>query len=305
MKMVVLFFAIIAVMRVVQQVCNKKVSVEVNDSKTFFRYGGYYQLCSAIFSLIYLCFVGFYGFDGATLLCAFLTALLFALDLFSNLQAIKGAPLVVCNMFSISGLFVPCVLGIFLFDEPMGFLQWIGLGLFVFSIYFLTASNDQEKKSFSVKTVCMLLLNFFANGLVMVVQKYFALKVPDGNVALYSALTFALNAFILYACMGVVLIKNCRNEKKKEGKDEKRIKPLPKSLLLYGGLLAIAIFSINLIVTTLAKSVPSVILFTVSSALSVGISCLVGTVAFKEKLKVKNIVGLLLGILAIVSVNVF
>lgn len=57
--------------------------------------------------------------------------------------------------------------------------------------------------------------------------------------------------------------------------------------------------------TTLAKSVSSVALFTVTSALSVIITCIVGAAMFKEKLTVKNIIGLLLGFASIVIVNLF
>ena len=55
--LVALSFAAIALMRVAQKVCSKKVSAEV-QGKTFFHYGGYYNLLSALFSLVTLFMVG-------------------------------------------------------------------------------------------------------------------------------------------------------------------------------------------------------------------------------------------------------
>ena len=295
-------FAVIALMRVIQKICSKRVSTLVGSGITFFHYGAYYQFLSAVFAFIFLCFSGFYGFNKETFLCALIMALLLALDLFSGLEAVKGTTLVVCNIFATGGLFVPCVLGIFLFKEPMNVLQWIGLGVFIVSIYFLSASSEKKKKAFSIKTLVMLVLSFLSNGLVMVVQKYFALLLPDGNVALFSFLTFGLNAVILLACM--IFLATVKS-KDKNGVKINKIERLSGKLALYGMLLALAIFSINQIVTTLAKSVSSVALFTVTSALSVIITCIVGVAMFKEKLTVKNIIGLLLGFASIVIVNLF
>ena len=98
--LVVLSFAAVAVMRVIQKVCSKTVSGEV-EGKTFFHYGGYYNLMSALFSLITFAFVGFYGFDLPTFLCALGTALFLAIELFAGIEALKGSTIIVCNMFSV------------------------------------------------------------------------------------------------------------------------------------------------------------------------------------------------------------
>ncbi len=299
--MVVLFFVLIGAMRVMQKICSKKVSNDINDGTDFFHYGGYYQLVATFLSLISLTIEGFYGFTIETLLCALVSAGLFALEEFASIQAMKGTSLVVCNMFSTGGIFIPCVCGIFLFNEKMSIVQWLGLLIFIISIYFLTAKKEKEEKIFSLKTFFMLLLCLLTGGLVMVVQKYFAILVPNGNISLFSALTFGLNAIIFYAGMGVCVFKNKREEKAEA--QVKRVKPLSKTFLACGALLAVSLFVINLLVTYMASTVSSVILFTVSSAISIIITCLVGALVFGEKLTAKNIVGLVLGFVAIVMVN--
>ncbi len=303
--MEILGFIVIALMRVIQKVCSKKVSNEVKGGVAFFRYGGYYQLVAAALAFILLCFMGFYGFNGLTVICALATAILFAVDLFTSLEAIKGASLVVCNMFATGGLFVPCVLGIFLFNEPMSVWQWVGIVIFILSIYFLSAKAEKTEKAFTTKTLVMLIVNFLANGLVMVAQKCFALYVPENvrNEAMYSFLTFGLNAVILYACMAGALLIKRKSDTGESLQEKVKYKPMAKLLLICGALLALAVFAINQIVTTLASTVSSVILFTVSSAITVIITCLVGSIVFKEKLTAKNIVGLVLGFASIVIVN--
>ena len=104
--LVALSFAAIALMRVAQKVCSKKVSAEV-QSKTFFHYGGYYNLLSALFSLVTLFMVGFKGFDFPTVLCALATAVCLAVELFASIEALKGASLIVNQMFSVGGVVYP------------------------------------------------------------------------------------------------------------------------------------------------------------------------------------------------------
>lgn len=292
--MAILFFAIIACMRVIQSNCSKRASVLIEDRFTFFHYGAYYQLVSAAFGLISLCIAGFSGWNAMTLICAVAMAALFTLDLFSSLQAVKGGTLILLTMFSTGGLFVPCIVGIFLFNEPMSVFQWLGLAVFFVSVYLLISGSKQAYRGFSLKTLIMLILNLLANGAVMVVQKLFALKVPDGNVSLFSFLSFGLNAAILFAVFCVLSIK-----------DRRRPQLLSKKLYLFGALLAAAIFTINLLVTVLARTVESVVLFTVSSAMSIIITSVVGAVFFKEKLTLRNIFGTVLGIGAVLIINFF
>lgn len=312
--LVVLLFAVVGVMRVIQKVCYKTVSFKLNDSTTFFHYGGYYYLISTLFALISLAIVGFYGFNLATFVCALLSAVLFAIDLFSSIEAIKGTTLVVCNMFACGGLFVPCILGIFLFNEPMSIWQWFGLVLFIVSVYFISAKTDVKAPKMTLKTLIMLIISFTVNGLIMVVQKYFGLKVEGGNVSLYTALTFALNSLILYSCMLVcgilnkgqvkkLSLNNVENTQENPTKTFGKIKPLEKLLLICGLLLAVALFAIQMIITELGKTVESAILFTVSSALSIIITCLVGSIRFKEKMRLKNYIGLVLGFASILIVS--
>lgn len=302
--LVIFSFTGIAIMRVVQKVCSKKVSNSV-EGKESFRYGGYYQLLSTLFSLITLAIVGFNGFNWQTILCGMGTAIFLAIELFTGIEALKGCSLIVSQMFSVGALFIPCIVGIFLFDEPMSICQWVGLLLFTISMYFLIAptkkKNDDKPKKMALRTWLMLIICMLASGGTMVVQKVFSVLVPNGNVATYSFLMFAFSAVLLYGIYFFLCIIQ-RKETKIEKMDNKW-KPLTKVLLICGGFLAFAVFVINMLVTELGKTVESAILFSVSYAISIIITILVGTLYYKEKINVKNVIGIVLcvGSLAIIN----
>lgn len=299
---IVLSFTVIAMMRVLQKLCSKKVCNAIVGKESF-RYGAYYQFLSMLFSIITLCIVGFEGLNWQTALCSLGTAIFLGIEIITGIEALKGSPLIVCQMFSVGALFIPCIVGIFLFNEPMSAWQWVGLCLFTVAMYFIVApvkEKDEEKpKKISLKTWIMLIVGLFASGGTMIVQKVFSLLVPNGNVAAYSFLMFAFSALLMYSCYLVFGLIS----RKKERTEKREWKPLPKVLLICGAFLAFAVFIVNILVTNLGKVVESAILFSVSYAISIIITILVGVLYYKEKIGWKNIVGILLCVGALAIIN--
>jgi drug/metabolite transporter (DMT)-like permease len=279
-----------------------------------FHYCGYYQLLAAMFALITVSVVGFYGFNFLTVVCALVTALCLTAQMFAGIIALRGCTLVVSQMIGAGSLVIPCIFGALFLNEPMSIWDWVGLSVFLVSIYFLVSQpksmeNQEKVGKMSLKTVIALAVCLFAEGFTMVFQKIFALRVPNGNESMYSLLMFAMNAVILYTIYLVVSIV-AKNKASKnvlhidEKAKPKTLQPLSKKLLICGVLLSFALFAVNLLVTTLAKTIPSAVLFTASYAISIGITILVSTLIYKEKLTWKNGIGIVLGLFAIIIINV-
>lgn len=311
MLLIVLSFTAIAAMRVVQDVCGKKASNEVTPGVSFFRYGAYYNLLAALFSVIAFAIAGFKGFNLPTLLCAFLSAIFFTIDLFATIITMKGAPLTVCTIFSLGGLIVPTIGGVLMLNESVTYLQIIGLIIFLVGAYIHTQKGKKEGKSkkISLYTYILLVVRLLANGCVMFVQKYFSIKVVGGNVSTFSFLTFTLNCLIMLLCAIFLALKNKKKSLTTNESEEVLTPPtktfcgLTKTLLICGGLLAFAVFVINFVVTELGKTLPSVILFPVSNAISIVVTALIGLLVFKEKLTVKSIIGLVVALAGIVFIG--
>lgn len=176
--------------------------------------------------------------------------------------------------------------------------------LFLVGAYFLVSKTKSSNTKITLRTYILLFINLLVNGLIMIVQKYFSVKIVDGNVSAFSFLTFLLNAIII--CLLVCKIKSKKQVvEEKEEEPKKEVLGLSKTLLICGGLLAFALFVINYLVTELGKTVDSVILFPVSSALTISITALIGWLVFKEKLTIKNFIGLIVGLLGIVVIGIF
>lgn len=337
--MIYLGILFVGALRIVQANCNKQTSIFLNSKERFFKYGAFFEFSAAVFSFLYLCLFGFQGWNTVTLVCSILAASCFVAELITSLEAMKGAPLVLCNMCALGGgIILPSIAAIFFFDEPLTFLQWLGVAVFFAAAYFLspdskqkasksTDNSDEQQKTLpstgltgeqqkvlsavgkhppTAKITLILLLNFCINGVCSTVGKYFAVRVPNGNVPLYSFLTYGISS-LLFACLLLLLYrKNLTNSI-----DRKSLRlastgsfrhPLPRKLYIYGTILGATCSTIVCTGTALSRTVPVVIMNTIPSAISI-IGCLfIGRLIFQEKISIKNVLGVLLGILSVAMI---
>ena len=306
--LIIVFFFIIGLMRVIQKVCSKKVSNQIEGS-AYLHYGGYYQLIAAALSLIALLYYGFSGFNMTMVLCSIGMAAFITLGLFTEMQALKGASLILVQMFAAGSIVLSALFGHFFLDgQEMNVYQWLGLVVFLISIYFMVSQDkskakdgQEQPKKISLKTLIMLILMFIAEGGMMIVQTVFGTLVEDGNTALFSFVMFAINALILYICY---LVKELFIHKPVR-QVEKKLKFLPKTLLICGAFLAFALAVINILATELTAMVPAALLFSISNAIAIIVTMLVGGIVYKEKVGVKNIIGIVLCAASLTVIGVF
>ncbi len=311
--MIFVFFAIIALMRVVQSICGKQASIEVKNNKIFFLYGIYYEALAAIFAFITVCFSNFSGLTLPTFICGLVTAVFLMIQFYANLYAIKGCKIIIASMFAYGGLLISCILSWIFFDEPMSIIQCAGLLLFFLSAYLLSSNKtddgDTQPQKISKSTWVLLIISMLGEGGVEFSQKYFSLKITDGNVAGFSFFMFVCSAIIMATGFLIMCLKEKHSAKLLLRTNE--VLPvtektrLNKILLICGALLAFAVFIINLLVTELGKTVSTAILFPVSASIATCITSLVGLFIYKEKLSIKNVLGIVLGLVSIIMLAVF
>ena len=142
---------------------------------------------------------------------------------------------------------------------------------------------------------------FIAEGGMMIVQTVFGTLVKDGNTALFSFVMFAINALILY----IYYLVQALFVRKPVRKVERKLKFLPKTLLICGAFLALALAVINILATELTAMVPAALLFSISNAIAIIVTMMVGSIVYKEKIGVKNIIGIVLCAVSLTVVGAF
>ena len=291
------YFLIILLLRLPQNIFNKRSSGIVRGAPAYFAYGAYRYLLSGGMALVLLLFAG--GFSGVSLKALAISAIgavALGSNLFFGLEALKSGAMVLSSMAGSAGLLLPCVFSIFMFDEPMSLMQLFGILLLIFSGWLLIGYSKKLKGSFTPRTMLLLIGSMLSNGFTMVAQKMFSKYLPDVSVSVFSFLAFGLVGVGM--CVGLV-----PQLTKKEKREE--IKKLPKALWFYGAGLSTILLIINQLATIAAKVIPSAIMFPINDGGATIITALTGAVVFKEKLTARSVAGLALGIASLIVINLF
>lgn len=291
-----IFLIIILLLRVPQNFSSKKTSGLVTNSQSYFLYGTYSYTLAGLIAFVMLLFDGMSGFSLPAVGISALGAVSLAVSLFCSIEALKSGVMVLAAMAGSAGLLLPCIAGIFMFNEPMKPMQFIGIALLIFSGWLLIGYSKEQTGSFTPRTLLLLIGSMLSNGSVMLAQKMFSKYLPDTSVSIFSFLTFGLIGIGMFIGLVPSLLSQSGRAK---------IAAVPKPVFLYGTISSIILLAINQLATLAGRNVPSAIMFPINDGGATIITAITAAIFFKEKLTVRSICGLILGIGSLIVINLF
>lgn len=297
--MATIYIAIILLCRVVQALFSKRSSNEIKNIPMLVCYTSFQKSISAILGVIMILITGAgFKIDLLTLIIAVFSGLALFFSSFCGIYAMKSGTVSLNSMFATAGMIVPIVAGVFLFGKPISLMQCAGVLLFFTAAWLLIGSSKKIYTNYSFKTFLLLTGNMLASGSTMLAQQLFTHYVPDGEVSVFSFLSFGTVA-VLGGAAYLFMKKN------KVDADKGDSPILPKILIICGVFLAIAVFIINQLATILTAFVPPVILFTFINGGGTIISTIVAALIYNETLSKRSAAGVLLGIASLVIIKMF
>ena len=291
-----IFLIIILLLRVPQNFSSKKTSGLVTNSQSYFLYGTYSYTLAGLIAFVMLLFDGMSGFSLPAVGISALGAVSLAVSLFCSIEALKSGVMVLAAMAGSAGLLLPCIAGIFMFNEPMKPMQFIGIALLIFSGCLLIGYSKEQTGSFTPRTLLLLIGSMLSNGSVMLAQKMFSKYLPDTSVSIFSFLTFGLIGIGMFIGLVPSLLSQSGRAK---------IAAVPKPVFLYGTISSIILLAINQLATLAGRNVPSAIMFPINDGGATIITAITAAIFFKEKLTVRSVCGLILGIGSLIVINLF
>lgn len=291
-----IFLIIILLLRVPQNFSSKKTSGLVTNSQSYFMYGTYSYTLAGLIAFVMLLFDGMSGFSLPAVGISALGAVSLAVSLFCSIEALKSGVMVLAAMAGSAGLLLPCIAGIFMFNEPMKPMQFIGIALLIFSGWLLIGYSKEQTGSFTPRTLLLLIGSMLSNGSVMLAQKMFSKYLPDTSVSIFSFLTFGLIGIGMFIGLVPSLLSQSGRAK---------IAAVPKPVFLYGTISSIILLAINQLATLAGRNVPSAIMFPINDGGATIITAITAAIFFKEKLTVRSVCGLILGIGSLIVINLF
>ena len=289
------YLAIILLMKFVQKLYNKKTSVMIKGAVQYLGYGAYRYILSGAMALALMLITGGSGDIGPmSFAISALGALALTISIYCSLEAMKSGAIILVSLASSAGLLLPCIFGIFMFDEPMSTWQFVGIGLLLISAYLLVGYSKKLTGSFTKKTLLLLLGGMLSNGLIMIAQKMFSKYLPDASVSVFSFLSFGLAGLTML----ILLLPQLIN---KEGRE--KLASLPVAAWGYGAILSVALLIINQLATLAGRVIPSAIMFPINDGGGTIIAALSASICFGERLTPRSVAGLALGLVSLIIIN--
>lgn len=222
---------------------------------------------------------------GALLLGALFVSVFFVMAKTAQVNGVS-----VASVAGKMSVVIPVFFGIFLYNEKLTVLKLIGIVIALIAVYL--ASVKKDTKINDKKNLLFPVLLFIGSGAIDTLLKFVEINfVPKEDVTIFSGTLFSIAAFF-GTC--ILLIKYSK-EKSSFG-----IKNL-----IAGIVLGIPnYFSIIFLIKAFqVEGFDSSTLFTINNVGIVVCSTLIGLLFFKEKLSLKNVVGIILAVLGIIIVT--
>lgn len=270
---------------VVNSFCDKYVSSR-NGNRSVFLYNAIKFLIGS------LCLIPLLVLDSApklrlgAILCGVACGVMYAVSKTVILKGYEKTSVAFMTLCHAAGMLLPCVLGHFLWSEPLDLLALVGILLAVTSIVLLKGGKEEHGR-LDAAGILIGLIVFLMSGGIMVVQKLMGLYFSEQSVGAYNLYSFVVACLLL--CPFVRPRAVARGE--------------IKGVVLCATGSAVSLGVISTVMTSLAGAVPSAVLFPLYNGLGILCVCIGSVFAFHEKLTPKKIVGLILGVVGLCLVN--
>lgn len=218
--------------------------------------------------------------------CGVACGVMYAISKTVMLKGYEKTSVAFMTLCHASGMIIPCIIGHFFWSEELTVLSVIGILLAIASIMLLKGGKGNEK-NYETSGVIIGIVVFLTSGGVMIAQKLMGLYFANQSISAYNFYSFVVAFLILSFFV----------KPEKEGEKSKR------SLFLCAAASSVSLCVIGLVMTRLAGSVPSIILFPLFNGLGIIFVCIGSVFAFKEKLTVKKVIGLASGVCGLCMIN--
>lgn len=271
---------------VVNSFCDKHISAQDGNQHNML-YNGIKFLVGSLLLLPMTLMDDAPKFEPGAILCGIACGVMYAVSKTVILKGYEKTSVSFMTLCHASGMIMPCIIGHFFWSEKLSILSVIGILLTVTSIVLLKNSKSNGMK-FEMMGIVIGIVVFLTSGGVMIAQKLMGLYFAEQSISAYNFYSFIVAFFIL-----------CFFAKRKNA--DKKSK---KNVLIFAVGSAVSLTVMSFVMTELAGSVPSIILFPLFNGLGIICVCVGSVFVFKEKLSIKNVVGLLFGVCGLCLVNI-
>ena len=251
--------------------------------------------CVAV-ALAVCAFSGFERMTGEGVWITLISGVSNGLLLFSWILAATCAPMITVEVFCmIGGVVIPLIISPIILDgESVTLIQWVGAALLFVAVFCFSKQKGGGK--ITPKSILLMCVAGISNAGGVITQKFYQ-EYKGGTVADFQLGTYIFTIAVLIAVFYVM----AAFAKKEKGDGESKI---TKRALLFISLAFVMTYASQFLGTLAAGEIPSAVLYPLAYVISMPMIFLVDVIFFKEKVSVRNIVGLLIVTASGVLINI-
>lgn len=201
---------------------------------------------------------------------------------FGHLALTKG-PMAVTSLICSYNIVIPCIFGIAYLKESLTYLKAMGFILLIISMYLL--SKRDSERAYKKGWIYCVIITFLCNGLSSIIQKLHQTNFKGQF----------LNEFIFFVLLSAFILLFVLTLFKREKPNVKNIKfAVPSGILL-----GVA----NFLTLFLSARVDASVLFPIVTIFTVIFVSLTSRFVFKDKLTLKQIFGIALGVISVIIIK--
>lgn len=283
--MEVLFLILVMLLTSTQQIAQKEYNKRAP--------GGSYTF--VLIAMIAACIVFLITSGGALefRLDVSLYSLLFALGYCTSMVmgflAIKTGSLSLSALIMQYSLIVPAIYGMIMLDEPLKITLFVGLLLLIVSLILVNLGGKEEYVRPTLKWGVVVGLSFIGNGSCVTVQKVQQVNFDGQYKSEFMIMSIAISVVILLSLVLMFDRKALVHNVKRGG------------LIAAGSGMCNGVA--NFLTMVLAGMLPASVMYPVVSAGGTITTSLAALLIYREKMSRRQLLGLVIGILAIVALN--
>lgn len=229
-------------------------------------------------------------FDNQLLLFGGIYGVSYSAYFICQILAIKEGSVSLTALVLSYSLIIPTLFGIIVYNELPSIYFCIGFVFFVISLLFVGLPREKNTLKITKRWVIYVLISFVGNGACAIFMSLYQQVVSGGNR--FEFMSCAMLSAIVVSLIALLISK----ENKKENKSR---------TVLYGGACGIVNAASNLALMILTVGViPLSVVFPTVSAVSLALSATLSRIVFKEKLDKLGVFGVIVGLIAIVLMNI-
>jgi len=261
--------------------------------KNVFLYNGVGCIVSAVILFLW---GGIGSVSLFTLLLGILFGIITSLQAVLNLKALEIGPLSYTTVIISCSTLITALSGAMFFGESIAIVQYIGIGTMLISL-FLSVEKKNEGKKASAKWLIVCLLAFACSGGIGLMQKIHQSSQYKDELNAFLVIAFS-SAFVFSALTLIVLyVTNKSKDISKNESETKSVKWLIIGNMLLGGVCVAVNNKLNLY---LSGVMDSAVFFPIVNGGGVALVTLAAVVIFREKLTLKQWIGIAFGVVSIV-----